>query len=143
MSKEEVTQRFRTTKLTDLKQLRKEIKQWADINLLGKVVRIHGFDRQIEFTQKGIKDSINSPHDFYIEKLNLFYQIEDLIVDAKFICDNRDIKNNQMVKRYYYFLIRYWDIDFFVVIRELINGKCYFYSITDKIKMDNSNISIR
>ena len=120
--------------MNDLKQLRSEIKIWTDKNLLGKIINIQNLTSPIEFNRKGIKDAINSPHDFYIEKLNLFYRIEELIKKAEYIGSYPDIKNNSMVKQYHYLLIKNWNIKFYVVVRELVNGKCYFYSIIDKIK---------
>jgi len=120
--------------MNELTQLRNEVKQWAFTNLLTvKIWRVELLN-EIEFTTTGIKDAINSPHEHYTEKLNAIYKLEEYLLKAEYIGAFEDIKDNKMVKQYHYFKQTENNIVFYFVIRELVNNKCYFYSITDKIK---------
>ena len=54
--------------------------------------------------------------------------------DGEHVLEKVDDKGNPMVLKYHYVKIRIAEEDSYAVIRELINGKCQFYSIVERLK---------
>ena len=111
-----------------LQEQRKAVRQWAKENLVGKTVLVQGIQNPVEFTSNGIKEALNQPHKFVMAKN------EALLKDAEHVLERPDEKGNPMVMKYHYLRIRIADEDSFAVIRELVDGRCQFYSIVEKLK---------
>lgn len=117
-----------------LQEQRKAVRQWAKENLVGKTVLVQGIQNPVEFTSNGIKEALNQPHKFVRAKNEAVYNLINLLKDAEHVLERPDEKGNPMVMKYHYLRIRIADEDSFAVIRELVDGKCQFYSIVEKLK---------
>lgn len=117
-----------------LQEQRKAARQWAKEKLVGKTVLVQGIQNPVEFTSNGIKEALNQPHKFVRAKNEAVYNLINLLKDAEHVLERPDEKGNPMVMKYHYLRIRIADEDSFAVIRELVDGKCQFYSIVEKLK---------
>lgn len=117
-----------------LQEQRKAVRQWAKENLVGKTVLVQGIQNPVEFTSNGIKEALNQPHKFVRAKNEAVYNLINLLKDAKYVLERPDEKGNPMVMKYHYLCIRIADDNSFAVIRELVDGRCQFYSIVEKLK---------
>jgi len=117
-----------------LQEQRKAARQWAKENLVGKTVLVQGIQNPVEFTSNGIKEALNQPHKFVRAKNEAVYNLINLLKDAEHVLERPDEKGNPMVMKYHYLRIRIADEDSFAVIRELVDGRCQFYSIVEKLK---------
>lgn len=117
-----------------LQEQRKAVRQWAKENLVGKTVLVQGIQNPVEFTSNGIKEALNQPHKYVRAKNEAVYNLIYLLKDAEHVLERPDEKGNPMVMKYHYLRIRIADEDSFAVIRELVDGKCQFYSIVEKLK---------
>ena len=118
----------------EVKQQRGEIRKWAKENLAGKTASAPGLGAPVSFTTTGIKEALNQPHKYIMEKNEAVRDIAGLLKTAGYIRFDPDIKNNQMVKGYHYFQILIKGEPSYVVIRELATGELVFYSIVEKLK---------
>ena len=117
-----------------LQEQRKAARQWAKENLVGKTVLVQGIQNPVEFTSNGIKEALNQPHKYVRAKNEAVYNLINLLKDAEHVLERPDEKGNPMVMKYHYLRIRIADEDSFAVIRELVDGRCQFYSIVEKLK---------
>lgn len=117
-----------------VKQQRQEIRDWAKLNLLDKTANVPKLSREVSFTSTGIKEALNQPHKYLLEKNEAVRDILHLIQSGKYVRFDPDIKGNQMVRGYHYIEIEIEGEPSFIVIRELNNGGMVFYSIVDKLK---------
>ena len=117
-----------------LQEQRKAARQWAKEKLVGKTVLVQGIQNPVEFTSNGIKEALNQPHKFVRAKNEAVYNLINLLKDAEHVLERPDEKGNPMVMKYHYLRIRIADEDSFAVIRELVDGRCQFYSIVEKLK---------
>ena len=95
---------------------------------------MQGIQNPVEFTSNGIKEALNQPHKYVMAKNEAVYNLINLLKDAEHVLERPDEKGNPMVMKYHYLRIRIADEDSFAVIRELVDGKCQFYSIVEKLK---------
>jgi SPP1 gp7 family putative phage head morphogenesis protein len=119
-----------------LKEQRKEIREWAKNNLIGKTTVVEHISNPIEFTSNGIKEAINQPHRRIFAKNEAIKEIVKLLRNGEYIMEVTEKKNNPMVNSYHYVRINIAGEDSYAVIRELKNGKEQFYCIVEKIKSD-------
>lgn len=118
----------------DIKRQRAEIREWAKENLIGKQMSVPGLDMPISFTSTGIKEALNQPHKYLLEKNEAVRSIKSLLEKGNYVRFDPDVKDNQMVKGYHYYKIEINNEPSYVVIRELKTGELMFYSIVEKIK---------
>ena len=118
----------------DIKRQRAEIREWAKENLIGKQMSVPGLDMPISFTSTGIKEALNQPHKYLLEKNEAVRYIKSLLEKGNYVRFDPDVKDNQMVKGYHYYKIEINNEPSYVVIRELKTGELMFYSIVEKIK---------
>ena len=118
----------------EVKQQRKDIREWAKENLIGKTAYIPGMQSPVSFTSTGIKEALNQPHKHILEKNEAVRNIVGLLETARYVRTDPDTKDNQMVKAYHYYQIEISNEPSFVVIRELSTGELVFYSIVEKLK---------
>ena len=91
-------------------------------------------DMPISFTSTGIKEALNQPHKYLLEKNEAVRYIKSLLEKGNYVRFDPDVKDNQMVKGYHYYKIEINNEPSYVVIRELKTGELMFYSIVEKIK---------
>ena len=117
-----------------LQEQRNEIRSWAKDNIIGKTVLVHGIKNPVEFTVSGIKEALNQPHKYIRAKNEAIYNLIDLLKDAEYLMERLDEKGNPMVLKYHYLRIKISEHDSYAVVRELIDGRCQFYSIVERLK---------
>lgn len=117
-----------------LQEQRKAVREWAKENLIGKSAIVQGVQNPIEFTMNGIKEALNQPHRYVQAKNEALRDIISLLKNSKHVLERVDNKGNPMVLKYHYLKIKIAEKDSYAVIRELIDGKCQFYSIVEKLK---------
>lgn len=117
-----------------LQEQRNEIRSWAKDNIIGKTVLVHGIKNPVEFTVSGIKEALNQPHKYIRAKNEAIYNLIDLLKDAEYLMERPDEKGNPMVLKYHYLRIKISEHDSYAVVRELIDGRCQFYSIVERLK---------
>ena len=117
-----------------LQEQRNEIRSWAKDNIIGKTVLVHGIKNPVEFTVSGIKEALNQPHKYIRAKNEAIYNLIDLLKDAEYLMERPDEKGNPMALKYHYLRIKISEHDSYAVVRELIDGRCQFYSIVERLK---------
>ena len=120
-----------------LQEQRKAARQWAKEKLVGKTVLVQGIQNPVEFTSNGIKEALNQPHKFVRAKNEAVYNLINLLKNAEYVLERPDEKGNPMVMKYHYLRIRIADEDSFAVIRELVDGRCQFYSLFCKYTINS------
>lgn len=116
-----------------IKTRRAEIKKEAVELFVGKSVTHSKIDLPIEFTVKGIKEALNQPHKFLLEKNEAILNIVDLIKNASYIRTDAGIDNPGL--KFHYLKTGIANKTSYIVLKEDIsNKKVRFYSIVDKIK---------
>lgn len=118
----------------EVKEQRKRIKQWATENLVSTRMWVPGMNTEIGFNVSGIKEALNQPHKYLKEKNDALLKMPDLLRKAEYVRFDPDTKGNPMVKGYHYLKVRIAEEDSYIVVRELENGKRYFYTIVERIK---------
>lgn len=107
------------------------IRDWARINLLGKVLLSP--IGEVHITMRGIKEVLNQPHKFLREKTIAIYQIRELLATAIFIKTIEDQKDRPFLWHYLQIVIA--ENNSYIVIREDIQtGSKMLYTIVDGIK---------
>ncbi len=114
-----------------LKDQRKEIKEWAKQNLVGKTITHPNIDGEIHFTTTGIKEALNQPHKHILEKNEAIKDIVNLIKKSVFIRSDKDSKGRDIL--YHYFATTINSEISFITIKKEANRNS-FYTITDSIK---------
>jgi hypothetical protein len=116
-----------------IKNQRVEIRDWAKISLVDKNIKRPEIDNPIRFSMSGIKEALNQPHKYLLEKNKAIQSVEYLINNADYVRADKDAKGRNFI--YHYLKIKIKGEDSFIVLREnTFDGKVYFFSIVDKIK---------
>ena len=114
-----------------LKRNRINCTQEAKSALIGKTARHPAIDGDIIFTTKGIKEAINQPHKYFIEKNKAAVNIIELIGKGEYIKCVLDTKHAMDICHYIKIVIN--GEPAYIVIKQ--HGKKYsFYTIVDKLK---------
>lgn len=122
-----------------LQEQRKAVREWAKENLAGKTVLVQGVPGPVEFTMSGIKETLNQPHKYVKAKNEALRDIVALLKNGEHVLEKVDDKGNPMVNKYHYIRIDIANEPSFAVIRELMDGRCQFYSIVEKLKKKGSD----
>ncbi len=114
--------------------IRKEIINWAKLNLVnnGATVFRAEINNHISFSNSGIKEAINQPHNHYHEKNLAIKDILILLEQAKYEGNAVDVKNRCL--RFHYFKTTINNDESFIVVKENYDDTFKFYSIVDHIK---------
>lgn len=113
---------------------RKEILEWAKINLVNNeasVFRVE-LNNHISFSNSGIKEALNQPHNHYHEKNRAIKDILILLQHSKYEGNAVDVKNRCL--RFHYFKTAINNNESFIVVKENYDNTFKFYSIVDRIK---------
>ena len=111
----------------------KEIKDWAKNNLLGTTVKVSKIG-DVGFNNTAIKEFLNQPHVYKLDKNKILYNIKDVLKSATYIDSSPDIKGNKMVKCWHYLEILLKGAKSYIVVRELVTGEKILYSIVESLK---------
>lgn len=133
----EAVKQFIEKELTkeEVKQSRTTVRQWAKEKLIGKSMQMAELDKPVSFTSTGIKEALNQPHKFLLEKNEAIRHIESLLKKAKYVRTDPDVKGRNF--KYHYFETEIAGKSSFIVIRENTDNKLTdFYSIVEKLKSD-------
>jgi len=122
---------FNSQQLESLKIQRTEVKNWAKENLIGKTVKHPSIEKKILFTSTGVKEALNQPHKFIIEKNEAIKTIKKRIKEAEFVKTEKDSKGRDI--EYHYLKTQIKEEDSFIVIKSE-SGNTAFHSIVEKIK---------
>ena len=122
-----------------LQEQRKAVREWAKKNLAGKTVLVQGVPGPVEFTMNGIKETLNQPHKYVRAKNEALRDIVALLRNGEHVLEKVDDKGNPMVNKYHYIRIDIAEGASYAVIRELMDGRCQFYSIVEKLKKKGSD----
>jgi SPP1 gp7 family putative phage head morphogenesis protein len=122
---------FNSQQLEKLKTQRTEVKKWAKESLIGKTVSHPNIKKEIIFTSTGIKEALNQPHKFIVEKNEAIRTIKKRIKEAEFVKTSKSIKGKDT--EYHYLKTTIADEDSYIVIKTEEN-RSSFYSIVDKLK---------
>lgn len=111
--------------------LSKRILNWGREYLSGEKVKASQIG-EVTFTNKSLKEILNQPHDFYIEKNQAVYALKNIMANAKFLKSAPDLSGKN--KQFHYFKIVVKGKPSYVVVKETFSGEKIVYSIVDKIK---------
>lgn len=120
-----------TVKQKAIRVLTKRIDEWSKTNLIGKSVTNETIG-SVSFNRRGIKELLNQPHEFYVEKNQTVYNLEAILKTADLEKTVRDFKGHNKYIHYLKFKIR--GKFSYIVIKESWKGDKTVYSIVDKIK---------
>jgi hypothetical protein len=113
---------------------RQKVMQYAKNNLVGKVsIKKSGIPNEIGFSNNSIDKFLSQKHKFKFEKNQAIYKIVDLIKNGKLWSGSPlpELKNRPNVKQYHYISTKVKDVDSYIVIKEMNNGKTWFHCIID------------
>lgn len=113
---------------------RKAIIDWARLNLVNNGVTVPRAELRgnISFSNSGIKEAVNQPHNHYSEKNQAIKNIVDLLLNATYTGSAIDTKGRCL--QFHYFEITINEDDSFIVVKENYDGTFRFYSIVDHMK---------
>lgn len=128
-------------KISEKLQSKKTL-SWAKINLTAKNTTVKRDDiealkdKEISFTNKGLKEVINQPHKHKFEKNMALYNAVDLIQKAEYVRADPNIKLNEkpQILLYHYLKIMIKKEYSWIVLEEKKNGEVVLFSIVDRIK---------
>lgn len=117
----------------DIKRQRAEVREWAKENLVGKTAYAPGLGTPVSFTSTGIKEALNQPHKYLIEKNDAVRDIVRLLGSSRYVKTDPDVKGRNF--NYHYYEIEVAGEPSFVVVRENTDNKLIdFYSIVEKLR---------
>lgn len=80
-----------------INEFRKQIRDWAEINLINKTVYNKSLGKYIIFNRRGIKHAISYSKDNYVQKLKSFYSLEEIVKKAIYDKIEDDNKNRDNI----------------------------------------------
>lgn len=115
-----------------LKRNRKQATAAAKAALIGKTAKHPTIKGDVIFTMTGIKEAINQPHKYFIEKNKAVVNVIELIEKGEYIKCVLDTKHTRDICHYIKIAIN--GEPAYIVIKQ--RGKQYsFYTIVDKLKI--------
>ena len=106
-----------------------DLKEWALENLKGKTVQPKGFDREIRFSGKGIKEFLHQSHDNYYAKNEMVRSLDRILENSTYRGLTTHKGRNSHI----------FSIDFLgrtnYLIANLQDNGVYFHSITESNKV--------
>lgn len=107
---------------------RKEIRKEASELKEKKLSNPH-FDKEIHITGKGIKEWINQPHKYYLEKNEALLDVERILSDSKYLGCGTDVHDSSVTVHLFETEIK--EESSWIIVREFNNGKVNLHSISD------------
>ncbi len=119
----------------------KYIRQVIKTNIINKGITIKRNDikelqnKEIIFTNKGIKEALNQPHKYKLQKNEFINdEIIEAIKNAKYVDSILDAKNR--FKQFHYLKIEINNEASWIILREKNTGEIDFYTIVDFLKKE-------
>jgi hypothetical protein len=113
-----------------INDLRNEIKDWLFLNIAGIEIFNESIGENIKITRSGLKHAISYSKHFYIDKLMILYQLQEIVSKSVFRESVPDYKNRNSIKEIIYLETtikvenREYKIE--VVVRHTYMGKYYY-----------------
>ena len=133
VSKSRAVQIDKQYQYLERKFLRKSTFNYAIENILNKKFYLDA--NEIEFTKKGIEKVINQPHEFYVEKMDLINQLEDVFNNATFVDKILPSENRIATIAFtHIYKVDFMNKNSYLILWEYRSGEFVLHSIVDKIK---------
>lgn len=113
----------------DVKIRRKEIREQAK-HLTTQTFFNSEFPKPIKISNKGIKEWLNQPNKYIIEKNELLLNIKNVIKESKYIGLGEDKHNDNIIVHIFETQLR--DSKQWIIVRDLSFSGAWIYSITDQ-----------
>jgi len=111
-------------------QLRNELKNWIQQNLIGKQIFHPDINQWIEFNKRGLKHTLSRIYQPFEIKLKAIYQLENLLEHSVLQYSENDKLNRNEIKQIHVFyckaVIDEMEYEFWLRVRETNIGT-YFY----------------
>lgn len=111
-----------------------DVREWSKIHLINKTITGVAEIDEVKFSVKGIKETINQPHKYIVEKNLTLFDIEEILQNAVFIksmVDEKTPANNL----FHYFEIQIKGENSYLIVKETQHDKKKtLYAIVDAIK---------
>lgn len=120
--------------LAALKKQRSEIKKKAK-SIAGQVLSHRNFPKAINVSMASVKEWVNQPHKWILEKNELILNIKEVIASAKYLGYGPDEHDPDIVMHLFEIVIhgeKSW-----VVVREMIDGYVKLHSVSDSATIVN------
>lgn len=91
----------------------------------------------IGFNRKGLEHIQHDRFPVPWLKDMLLEKIDQVLNKAIYAGSAADRHGNPMVKQYHYYKMSLFEKEWYIVVRELINGEAYVYSLVDQIRKEN------
>lgn len=117
-----------TRRKDELKKLRTEIREKAQF-LKDKVLKNEQFGKDIRVSGTNIKEWLNQPHKWIVEKNRMLLDIENVIAEAPYLGNGPD-KHDPDITRHLFETTLHNEKSW-IIVRELIDGSVKLHSISD------------
>lgn len=121
-----------TARLETMRKRRKEIKQQAQ-NIATTTISLSMFNTSIQISKGAVKEWLNQPHKFMLEKNELILDINKTLKQSKYVGWVKD-KHNPNAKAHL-FEIKINGEKSWIIVREYEDGTVCLHSITDSDKL--------
>lgn len=121
-----------TERLETMRKRRKEIKQQAQ-NIATTTISLSMFNTSIQISKGAVKEWLNQPHKFMLEKNELILDINKTLKQSKYVGWVKD-KHNPNAKAHL-FEIKINGEKSWIIVREYEDGTVCLHSITDSDKL--------
>jgi len=134
-NKENTVKKFVTKYIRDT-SIKKALEELRDVTI-SKVIQIQGNEKTVNvgFNRVGI---IHFARDFHYNqdyKNLLVTELDTLMESSVYVLSAENIdKSNPMVINYHYFRVLILEKPWFLNVREMFDGKCFLYALTEKLK---------
>jgi hypothetical protein len=123
-----------------LKKQRKDVLEYAKTNVVGKTARHPAIEEDIHFTTTGIKEALNQPHEYYLQKNEAIRDIKERIEKGDLIQKAKIDKERKL--KFYYIKTVINSGNSYINLKKQVDEKgvgtkgsrLTFYTITDSIK---------
>jgi hypothetical protein len=109
------------------------ILQLAKENLVGKRVQAAG-EKLVTFSGAGIKEAINQPHQYLLDKNRAILNIQSLLKKASYLGAMPSQSRDLNIKFFHYWSTIIDAKTSYIIAKEMYSGEIVFYSIVDEMK---------
>lgn len=117
-----------TRRKDELKKLRTEIREKAQF-LKDKVLKNEQFGKDIRVSGTNIKEWLNQPHKWIVEKNRMLLDIENVIAEAPYLGNGPDKHDPDITMHLFETTLH--NEKSWIIVRELIDGSVKLHSISD------------
>lgn len=121
----------------EIRLRRKEIRELAKSLLIGRVLSHPYFPHDIYINVSGIKEWLNQPHKFYVEKNEALLSLPELLNESEYLDSVSDPKGRDYIMASHLFKTKIGGSDSWIVVNETIWNEFLIHSISDNIPKTN------